>query len=333
MPIAQILRSFTKIIIFQQAICLTNICYTFDITIHSNKKILKSIPMADICYPNEVFRFANVRAPQKHIEADYPARYVDYNFATPAVLSAFTLLYETLVTHRTGANSRTIMYNDCVAYKANSNYIASLDVLYSTSWFNNFRKIDDYLRTKQAEADKTELITVIEAGLGQTINSYVTASGFLAKKVNLWDNLFAQIILAENSPLRTEILRVIRLLQLIERLNGSNTFTSYGMQDGFIVKSDAITGIGEKQANPQNQLIIYTNPNKGTFTIKVPDAVKTFKDAWLYVYDITGKETARFSLDKESDTPHFNVSKAKAGSYNIKLIQGDKVYFGEMIVQ
>lgn len=192
--------------------------------------------MAEIRYPNEVFRFANVRAPQKHIEADYPARYVDYSFVTSAVLSAFTLLYETLVTHRSGTNSRTVMYNDCVSYKSNSNYIISIDALYSATWFSNFRSIDDYLRVKQTAADKTELIAVIETALGQTISSYVSASGFLGKKVNLWDNLFAQIILAENSPLRTEIIRVIRLLQIIERLNATDTVlnTGEGIYQGYM---------------------------------------------------------------------------------------------------
>ncbi len=114
---------------------------------------------------------------------------------------------------------------------------------------------------------------------------------------------------------------------------GSNSFTSYGQQDGFIAKSNAITGIGGRFADPNKQLIIFANPNKGTFTIKVPDAVKTFKDAWLYVYDQTGKETARFSLEKESDAPHFNVGKTATGNYTVRLVQNKLTYVGQMVVE
>jgi hypothetical protein len=114
---------------------------------------------------------------------------------------------------------------------------------------------------------------------------------------------------------------------------GSTTFTSYGQKDGFIAKSDAITGIGEGRLSGYSQLIIYANPNRGTFTIKVPKTIQTFNDAWLYVYDNTGKETARFSLDKESDTPHFQINKTAKGTYNVKLVQGNEIYIGQMVVE
>jgi hypothetical protein len=114
---------------------------------------------------------------------------------------------------------------------------------------------------------------------------------------------------------------------------GSNTFTSYGFKDGFIAKTDAITGIGGDHRVAQNQLVIYANPNKGTFNIKVPDEIKTYKNAWLYVYDNTGKETARFSLDNESEHPYFDVANSGKGLYTIKLVQGNKSYSGQMVIE
>ncbi|MFI5218800.1 MAG: T9SS type A sorting domain-containing protein [Bacteroidia bacterium] len=111
------------------------------------------------------------------------------------------------------------------------------------------------------------------------------------------------------------------------------SLTSVWQKDIFIAKIDAITGIGGKEINPNNHLLIYANPNKGTFNIKVPDEVKTFKKAWLLIFDNTGRETARFSLDNESDYPYLDVTNAAKGMYTVKLVQGDKNYSGKLIVE
>ena len=82
-----------------------------------------------------------------------------------------------------------------------------------------------------------------------------------------------------------------------------------------------------------NQLIIYANPNKGTFNIKVPDGVTNLDGAVLIVYDNVGREASRFSLDNSSEHPHFDVANAASGMYIIKLIQGNKVYVGKLVMQ
>lgn len=113
---------------------------------------------------------------------------------------------------------------------------------------------------------------------------------------------------------------------------GTESFTSYGQEDAYIAKADAIIGI-EETGKFKNQLHIYANPNRGNFTIKVPDAISTFKDAWLFVFDNTGKEIAKFSLDGQSDQPHFDVSENGKGIYQVKLVQGNKSYAGQMVVE
>lgn len=114
---------------------------------------------------------------------------------------------------------------------------------------------------------------------------------------------------------------------------GNTNFTSFDNQDIYLAKIDEITGIGGDHRTASNELIIYANPNKGTFNIKIPDEIKTYKDAWMYIYDNTGKETARFSLDNQSDYPHFNVANSAKGLYTVKLIQGNKSYSGQMIIE
>lgn len=113
---------------------------------------------------------------------------------------------------------------------------------------------------------------------------------------------------------------------------GTESFSSYGMRDAYIAKVDAIIGI-EETGRLKNQLQIYANPNRGNFTIKVPDAVTTFKDAWLFVYDNSGKQIAKFSLDGQSDQPHFDVSENGKGIYQVKLIKGNASYSGQMVIE
>jgi Secretion system C-terminal sorting domain len=113
---------------------------------------------------------------------------------------------------------------------------------------------------------------------------------------------------------------------------GTEAFTSRGLMDIFIAKADAIVGI-EETGRQSNQLVIFANPNKGDFSIKVPEAITTFNDAWLYVFDNTGKEIARFSLDGKSDKPHFDVSHHSKGTYSVRLVQGNKSYSGKMVVE
>jgi hypothetical protein len=110
----------------------------------------------------------------------------------------------------------------------------------------------------------------------------------------------------------------------------TSTFTT---KDIFIAKIDVFTGIGGLDKISNNQLEIYANPNRGTFNIKVPDEVKTFKKAVLIIYNSAGKETTRFPLDNENDYPHFDVANSAKGMYTIKLLQGNKSYTGKLVVE
>jgi hypothetical protein len=113
---------------------------------------------------------------------------------------------------------------------------------------------------------------------------------------------------------------------------GNTILISHGGSDIFVAKCDAITEVQERQ-NLNNKLIIYANPNNGTFNIKVPEDIKGLQGAVLVVYDYASKETARFRLDNKSDRPHFDVINAANGMYLVKLIKGDKTYTGKLVVE
>jgi Secretion system C-terminal sorting domain len=116
---------------------------------------------------------------------------------------------------------------------------------------------------------------------------------------------------------------------------GTNNLTSTGgSADIYIAKSDLINGMEDPQRTQNlKQLIIYANPNNGTFTVKVPEEVKTLSGAVLIIFDNTGKETARFALDNTSETPNFDIRNSSSGMYTVQLLQGDKRYVGKLVVE
>jgi len=115
---------------------------------------------------------------------------------------------------------------------------------------------------------------------------------------------------------------------------GNISIPSYGSSDMFLANLSAITGSGGgNERTYNNQLIIYANPNKGSFRIKLPDAIATLQNAFLIVYDQTGREVSRFALDSNSDNPRFEVNSASAGMYTVKLIQEEKVFVGRMVLE
>jgi len=111
-------------------------------------------------------------------------------------------------------------------------------------------------------------------------------------------------------------------------------FTNMGGGDIFIAKHDIITDIATSKTDETgNGLIIYANPNKGSFNVEVPSEVTNLNGAVLLVYDNQGKETANFSLDNNTTHPRFDISNAAKGMYVIKLTQGNKTYTGKLVVE
>ncbi len=105
--------------------------------------------------------------------------------------------------------------------------------------------------------------------------------------------------------------------------------------DGYYVFITNLTSTGIEMlfSKEQNSLTLFPNPNLGTFNIKVGNGINTFKDAWFYVYDYTGKEKAKFRLNKERNKLHFNISNCAKGLYFVKLIQNEKIYTGKIMVE
>lgn len=116
---------------------------------------------------------------------------------------------------------------------------------------------------------------------------------------------------------------------------GSTNLTTYGYEDILLAKHDIFTGVNEIEENHslKQQLIIYSNPNNGSFKVKLPEEIKSSRNAKLYIYDNVGKLISSFSLDKNPDDMRFDISHSPIGFYFVKLIQDEKTYSGKLIIE
>lgn len=177
--------------------------------------------MATKNLPISAFKLATVRAPRKPLITEAGARRITYSLN-----SAF---YTTLKTNRAGANPRPTMIASATTFKTTDPlYIPNLAAL--RGLFPNFDRVDDYLRTTQRNAVKADLKALVEGPLvlNQTAAAYVGAGGYTALKSRVWDNIFALTVLGENAVLRTEEVRVLRLLNVIEKIAANDTLLDTG---------------------------------------------------------------------------------------------------------
>lgn len=170
--------------------------------------------------PQNLFKFATVRAPRKPLVADTTVRNVPYTLNST--------LYQTLKTQRTGANARATMQATAITYKGTAAYVPTVSDLYAQ--FAGFQLVDDYLRTNQKEAVLADLKALVEGPgvLNKTAGAYIGAGTYGPLKSKVWDNLMVQCILGENTALRTEHTRILRLLNIIERIAANDPVLSTG---------------------------------------------------------------------------------------------------------
>ena len=111
------------------------------------------------------------------------------------------------------------------------------------------------------------------------------------------------------------------------------TYTSWGQRDAFIGRMDKITGIANEARMDGNGLVIYANPNDGSFRIRVPASLSTLKGARLTVYDSKGSLVEQFIFDSHTEAPIVRLRNAMRGQYVLRLEQDGRVFSGRLIVK
>ncbi len=115
---------------------------------------------------------------------------------------------------------------------------------------------------------------------------------------------------------------------------GNQNFTNYGWADIVFAKHDLITGISEgNHFDNSNELIIYANPNKGSFRLKIPEDFKFENELILSIFDFNGKLIRQKSLTVNESDQKLDIFGEASGIYNVTLTNGKKYYYGKMIVE
>ncbi|MGD0712457.1 MAG: T9SS type A sorting domain-containing protein [Bacteroidales bacterium] len=114
---------------------------------------------------------------------------------------------------------------------------------------------------------------------------------------------------------------------------GSNTLTSYGYDDIFVAKADAITGINEKKQNTNDQLVIYANPTTGKCNITVPDEFLNENNLTLSIFDNNGKLIQQRKLEMNEGKIKLDLDAEAKGIYNATLGNGKKIYAGKIVFE
>ena len=115
---------------------------------------------------------------------------------------------------------------------------------------------------------------------------------------------------------------------------GSNpTITSLGMNNIFVAKSTAITGIGEEGKFTNNHLLIYANPTAGTCNVTIPEEFQREKNLILQVFDNTGKLLQQTRVEMQQKKIKINLEEEAKGIYNVILSNGIKNYSGKIVFE
>jgi hypothetical protein len=113
---------------------------------------------------------------------------------------------------------------------------------------------------------------------------------------------------------------------------GNQTYHTYGYEDIIFAKHDRMTGTKETRRN-DNSLVIYANPSKGSFRVKIPDAIVNSSSLLLTIYNNQGKIIHSTRFAPQGETPQFDLSGQPAGVYPVTISNGKKTYTGKLVVE
>jgi hypothetical protein len=114
---------------------------------------------------------------------------------------------------------------------------------------------------------------------------------------------------------------------------GPTTFPSWGKSDLFTTKCSQITGVEELKTTPQNQLLIYANPNTGKCTITIPEEFANEKDLVLQIFDLQGKLIQQSKIEIVDGKIKLDIQAQAKGMYTAVLSNGKKSYTGKIVFE
>jgi len=114
---------------------------------------------------------------------------------------------------------------------------------------------------------------------------------------------------------------------------GGEIYTTYGFEDVLLAKHDLALGVSSMQGQGNEQLVIYANPNQGTFRVKVPDAFLNRSGLQLKVIDSAGRIVHDQTLNLQGESPRMDLFDVSPGYYLVTLGNSERTYSGHMVVE
>lgn len=182
------------------------------------------MPLLNELSPNELFRFVNVRGPQKK-----PASRATAHLFVPLVYDTLTekqiaamanerrLLYPELAALAGKAEQMTASLKAIAAYKAGPDFLATADAFAKA--YPVLTSFIDWLDGHADTATLQEVRLTFQSLHPQSIEAHAGAPEFAAMKVVLWDNLLANLLVATEAVLVTLACKYLGTLHLIETVS------------------------------------------------------------------------------------------------------------------
>ncbi len=102
--------------------------------------------------------------------------------------------------------------------------------------------------------------------------------------------------------------------------------------DIYLAKFDLATYSNTRTA-PNNTLLIYANPNKGTCNITIPDDLKNSPNLTLMIYNAQGSLIQKQQIQQLQDKVKLSLDAEAKGMYNVTLTDGSKMYYGKIVFE
>jgi hypothetical protein len=106
-----------------------------------------------------------------------------------------------------------------------------------------------------------------------------------------------------------------------------------GMKDIFIAKCTPIIGGEEEKSKPQNQLLIYANPNTGKCNITIPEEFNNEDNLILKIIDGNGKIIQQSRVEFAEGKIRLDIRAQAKGMYTAVLSNGKKSYSGKIVFE
>ncbi|MCF8256749.1 MAG: hypothetical protein K9J06_04310 [Flavobacteriales bacterium] len=174
----------------------------------------------------EVFRFVSVRPPNLPETVESGNNVIDYGHVHSGVGSAAIaameaanglLLYSQLRDSIGAGGMRPEAVQLAQDFRVTPHFIPDRAALYAA--FGGFDHVHAYLNTPAPATTVDEAVTAIEDALGQSISDIVIDADHPEAHLRLWDNLFAQLIAPSDISLREDLVKVVRMVRVLEVLN------------------------------------------------------------------------------------------------------------------